>query len=729
MREIECHEEQIQFCGAIQDFGYLLIFEQNSCIAASENIVDIITNPLSEILGNSIENILTEMIPQLKWDFHNLEELLFSENFNRVVERVAIGTRDFYISVYEYNQRIYVEIETCNSDQIRTSKLNYYSKYLEDQSRHNRWQSLSDLIREITGFDRVMVYQFLEDQSGKVIAESKTEQMDSLLGYRYPEFDIPSQARTLYKSFHARHTADVDGVLHSMIGRSAYEIDLSRCSVRALSPVHLQYLRNAEIKASASFSIIVEDELWGLVTCHHSLPRHVDLSQRNLCVFLTRYAVNYYLAELQKEKVEYQTVKGIMERELKAELLTNRNIYGAVEKFGPQIMELMAADGLLIRHDRGEKKWGEIPSKKLLKGIDDFISTNDYDNIFSTSEYSDRQGNSKNEEFTFFPGIIRMNIMPSNNWYIYLFRKERIIEETWAGKPEKILEYNSEKDANMISPRTSFNAWIKITNDKSIPWKNSELSFMENISHIIERSLAQRGGEIAELNKELIKSNNALDTFGYTLTHDLKNPLTSIQLSAQMLIHKKEISKELVAKMAENILEGTRLINDMMDKVYKMSQVSSIEFNFELIDPQQKILNIVESCKHQYNTDNLNFVLGECHPIMGERTLVYQLFLNLIGNAIKYSSKEPQPIVEVFSMRDGSSICYYIKDNGIGMDLAEDNNIFEIFKRMPNTESYDGSGIGLSIVKRIADKLEAIVSVESELNVGTTFKVEFLNTH
>lgn len=222
-----------------------------------------------------------------------------------------------------------------------------------------------------------------------------------------------------------------------------------------------------------------------------------------------------------------------------------------------------------------------------------------------------------------------------------------------------------------------------------------------------------------------MRSNNALDTFGYTLTHDLKNPLSSIKLAAQMMLLKDDLPKDLLRKMANNIMDATTLITEMMDKVYQLTQSNSVSFKLELIDPQIKIMNIVESCKQQFGVTHLEFVLGQTLPVLAERTLLYQLFLNLIGNAIKYSSKKEQPLVEVYSEKQDNSVCYYIKDNGIGMDIQDKANIFEIFKRLPNSQAFEGSGIGLSIVKRIANRLSAKVSVESELNVGTTFCVKF----
>lgn len=346
MRIIECHEENIHLCGTIQNLGYLFIFENYSCIAASENIVEIISFTSTSVLGKSVEKILREIVPSLLLNREVIEKELSGTIFYRFVEKISLNNNNFYLSIYRNAGKLFIELELAHDEQIKTTRLYYYAKFIEERNLQSTWQSLTHLIRQIIGFDRVMVYQFLEDKGGKVVAESKAENIDSLLGFRYPEFDIPQQARELYKVFHARHIADVDAPVYKISGRSASEIDLTRCSIRALSPIHLQYIRNSGMKASASFSIILEGELWGLVTCQHHLPMHVDLSQRHLCVFLTQYAVNYYLAELQKEKLISQTVMGIMERDLKAELLINRDKFGVLERFGSQIINLLSADGL-----------------------------------------------------------------------------------------------------------------------------------------------------------------------------------------------------------------------------------------------------------------------------------------------------------------------------------------------------------------------------------------------
>lgn len=194
-----------------------------------------------------------------------------------------------------------------------------------------------------------------------------------------------------------------------------------------------------------------------------------------------------------------------------------------------------------------------------------------------------------------------------------------------------------------------------------------------------------------------------------------------------MILMKNNITTELLHKLATNMLDSSSLISDMLDKVHELSKSNSVALNLELLDPTSKIILIAESSKNQYDVTHLDFVLGAILPIKGERTLIYQLFLNIVGNAIKYSSKQEKPKVEVYSTASDKKVTYFIIDNGIGMDLKNGNNIFEIFQRLPNSSGYEGSGIGLSIVRRIIDRLGAEIKVESSLGKGTTIQIQFDN--
>lgn len=128
-----------------------------------------------------------------------------------------------------------------------------------------------------------------------------------------------------------------------------------------------------------------------------------------------------------------------------------------------------------------------------------------------------------------------------------------------------------------------------------------------------------------------------------------------------------------------------------------------------------------------YKVTNMDLRLGELHPIYGEKTSLYQLFMNLINNAIKFSSQQEATILEVYSEVKADKTIYYIKDNGIGIDESEKEQVFGLFKRLTNASAYEGSGVGMSIVKRIVDRLNAEISFESNIGIGTTFKISFPN--
>lgn len=724
MQHIDCHEERIHVCGKIQSFGYLFVFDRNEqCIAASENVEKRWLSPAHSLIGKSITELLDFLLPKYSTLLQQFRHEITDPVFNRFVEKVTLDARDHYVSIYRYGEKLYLEIEQDNGFDLKQTKLYYYAKHLEREDR-SVWNSLTQLIKEIIQFDRVMIYRFEEDKSGQVIAESISNNLNSLLGYRYPEFDIPQQARALYKTFLARHTADTESVISPLVQLTDEEIDLTRCSVRALSPIHLQYLRNAKVRASASFSIVVDDELWGLVTCQNLTPKHVDLAQRHACTFLTQYAVNYYLSTCRKQETQYIEATSQLEANLKEELWIDNDLLAVFNKFAHRLMDKLTADGMFIGNEEEQLSFGEVPATDHIALIKQLLEQQ-HENVFATHKCVYLEDTQTEDQL--FPGVIKVNLVPDSSWTLLFFRKEHIVEDIWAGKPEKITQNSLLGNENYPSPRTSFAAWKQINEGASIKWEQRELQFIERIALLVQQSIAKKAGEIHRLNEKLVNANNTLDTYSYTLTHDLKNPLSAIRLSAQMIQMKSGLSEEFLKRCSTNILDAVQLMSEMMEKMHEeFASSSAVMLKPYLIDPTAHILSIVETAKQEHGVHHLKFELGEVYPVLAERTLLFQLFLNLIGNAIKYSGKEPQPYVKVYSRIDDTYISYFIEDNGIGMDLQDHSDIFEIFRRMPNSTGYQGSGVGLSIVKRIVNRLNATIAVESELGKGTLFRVDFV---
>ena len=188
---------------------------------------------------------------------------------------------------------------------------------------------MAEEVKHFTGFDRVMVYRFAEDFSGEVIAEEREEEMEPYLGLRYPASDIPPQARELYRTNLVRLLRDVDAepvaIMSSNGVADAAKLDLGKSVLRAMSPVHLQYLRNMGVASSLTISLISGGALWGLIACHHREPKFVSYGVRATASF---YAT-VMGAQIETKRASFAERAAARARELAGKVLSG--IPGHVE--------------------------------------------------------------------------------------------------------------------------------------------------------------------------------------------------------------------------------------------------------------------------------------------------------------------------------------------------------------------------------------------------------------
>ena len=715
----ECHQEQIHLCGKIQSHGYLLVFDNESCIGVSENALHLLKHPLNEILGKGLPKILQLLAPNSELDLNKIKRNICAQ-LSRHSEKIYLIDSEYDLTFFSECGRIFLEIEPCDGHINNIGRIYDYARLLQ-ANRTAIWDSLCDLVRDIINFDRVAVYRFNKDKSGQVIAESKVANIDSILGFHYPEFDIPEQARALYLRFRARHVADIDAPTIDILGIDPEQLDLGQCSLRALSPIHLKYLRNAGVSASASFSIIINDQLWGLVVCQNKLGKNLDLTQRHVCALLVEYAINYYFADYQRRKIQRRTLVTDVEKQMLASLMENLDIDATIEEFADKIMKTVKAHGILIRKNDGIISFGEVPDYQEQLLLEKYIDANQSIEMFCTDKFEPLENNETAIEF---PGIIRINILPAKGWFICMYRKEQVKEIVWAGKPEKIFSESGEK-LNFPSPRSSFQAWRQIKKGTAKRWQNLQLSFAQRLSNMIHRALTLQGGDLEELNRKLVISNTTINTFANKFKHDLKNPLSSIKLAGQMIGIRDNLSQEFIKKLGVNVLNASVLIEKMIGRVDDLSKLNTVELNKKLIDPRSKILIILEQLKNTYLSADLQFILGDTLPVRAENNLLFQLFSNLLENAVKFRSKQEIPSISITSFKEGKLINYYIQDNGIGMDFNTEITLSEAISQNEKRIGINNQGLGLSIVNGIAEKLHINIFVQSVIDRGTIFRLEF----
>src|SRR5690606_26092992 len=336
MEKINCEDEKIQFLGKIQDLGFVIIVNQSLNIDAVSEIIQKYLPKISskDLIGKSLSDAFVLNIAEKDFILKTIKEIENRPDHKRCTNLIAIDGNPFYLSISNSLDAINLEFEISTIQNNNISNIINNKLIALQNEGQDIWDGLTEVLSQNLMVDRVMVYQFNEDSSGIVIAETLNRpELHSYLGLNYPEFDIPRQARELYKTKHCRFIVDTEeegSVISSLDNR---DIDLRNISIRRLSPVHLQYLKNAGFRSSISFSIIIKGELWGLVCCQHETPKHIDLSIRNFSLMATNFAANKFQQSEDRERIIYLKEVQKLELQLKEKVLLKTNIFPELREF------------------------------------------------------------------------------------------------------------------------------------------------------------------------------------------------------------------------------------------------------------------------------------------------------------------------------------------------------------------------------------------------------------
>lgn len=343
--ETACDKEPIHIPGAIQPHGVLLVVDQ-----ASQRVIHG-AGPVEHVIGtdNWLDASLGELLTE-----EAAAAILQGEAavLRNVVPRHASGRYDITIS--RLAQELLVELEPASAPEVLADLM------LEFEAARHAFDSVTDVetlmhraaqeFRRLTQFDRVMVYKFLDDGAGKVVAEDVAPELESFLNHHFPASDIPAQARALYLRNLVRVIPDVGYVPAPLRPARGEEkpLDMSDSILRSVSPVHIQYLKNMGVGASASFSLVKEGELWGLIACHNMRPRGLNWDQRTICRALSSTLARQIKAKedvnAYRERVRLRSFEDRI-----IELLSREgSLSAALSKHLSEVKRMFNADGVAV---------------------------------------------------------------------------------------------------------------------------------------------------------------------------------------------------------------------------------------------------------------------------------------------------------------------------------------------------------------------------------------------
>jgi light-regulated signal transduction histidine kinase (bacteriophytochrome) len=640
-----------------------------------------------------------------------------------------INGQEFYLIISPSGADFLLEFEPATSDlkaDVQKMVGRSISEMLADKDLTNLLNNSAIQVKNVIDYDRVMIYRFAEDGHGEVIAEAKNENLESWLGLHYPASDIPKQARELYKLNLTRLIADVNTVPSKIVTTKAISetpLDLTHSQLRAVSPMHIQYLKNMGVHSSFSISLIYKKELWGLIACHNYSPRFIDYKSRESSKLIGQILSSALeFRQDEANQIEQDKLKANVDQ-LSRYMLKSNSIEDALTQNDVTLLEATNAKGVVLIYENSTSFVGKTPNDFEIKGLVEWLKNNITETFFYTDELPSVYPTAERFKDV-ASGIMALTLSAELGEYIIWFKPEHIQSIIWAGNPDKPVEVDPQSGQMKISPRHSFEAWSQQVAGKSEAWSNEEIKSAMRLKAEVTYAINQKASEIRLLNERLKDAYDELDTFSYTISHDLKNPISTIKGYSQMLSQDKSLDPK-IKEVLKRVTDKADKMNGMINEVLAYTKIGRSDIDKVEVDVATIINDHIRDLKVAFNADDLKVNIGSLPTIQGDPVMLSQVFANLLSNAVKYSMPSDNPEVSIEGKETDDDIVYTIKDNGVGIDIKHLPKIFELFKRMDNVQDIEGSGVGLAIVKRIVEKHKGKIWVDSELGKGSTFFVSF----
>ena len=476
-----CADEPIRIPGAVQPHGALLAADGRGVVVLhSANAADVLGRPVA---GVALAGLL---------DLAAVEPGL--------PVRTTLDGRAYEVAVHRTDGLLVTEWEPL--DQAHAAGEVWHRRLPLVLQRLQEAPDLSALcdalareVRQLTGFDRVMVYRFDPDWNGEVVAEQRRSDLEPFLGLHYPASDIPAQARALYLRNWLRLIPDARYAPVPLVPErnplDGRPLDLGASTLRSVSPVHLEYLANMGVVASMSVSLIDDDRLWGLIACHHYAgPHRPTPADRVAAEFLGRTA-----SLLLRTKVDAGDAARVLEvAERSARLVeavgrTPRRPAAALVDAGVQ--DLVPCGGAAVRLDGRLHLLGSTPPASAVTTLLDALPdrTTATDAVLTVVPDGEPLVPTSS-------GLLAVPV-PGHGWLAW-FRPEALREVRWGGDPTqpKLVD---DRFGPRLSPRTSFAAWTQQVRATSAPWRPHEVGAAEQLARHVGDLASRRAEEESQV--------------------------------------------------------------------------------------------------------------------------------------------------------------------------------------------------------------------------------------
>jgi two-component system, chemotaxis family, sensor kinase Cph1 len=711
----ECDREPIHIPGTIQSFGVLFAFDEEMKVTqVSANVSDHLSlgvgdalgRPLSEILDPGAAEEVASVLREERW--HDANPL-----------SIGVRGKRFDGIVHRHEGSAILELEPNPETPEERSIHHPFRAALMRVQRASTLSELAAIVtqemRRTTGFERVMFYRFHKDGSGSVDAEARDAAHAPYLGLRYPASDIPAQARRLYLGNWLRLIFDSDqkpaSIVPTLRPDTGAPLDLSFSVLRSVSPIHIEYMKNMGVRASMSISLIVRNQLWGLISClHHTGPRRVSHRMRSACEFIGRLASLQIAAFEDRELLALRASRRATEDALhRAMKQATGSVLGSLVDQPRALMDLVDAAGVAVVENGVENgapvTCGGVPPADVIREIARWLE-----------EKGDLRPFSSDSLGVHFPPALAASEVASGlltfalpDTRLMWFRPEVVQTVNWGGDPTKPVAAEAGK---RLRPRHSFALWKEEVRARSRPWTPSDLEAADEL---------QRRATEVDIQRRLSSEQRAVrarDEMLAVVSHDLGNPLSVILLEAAHLLgylpETEDQRTRTLRESVERIRRSTTRMRALIEDLLELERLGTKSFPVDVqpVDSRELLEDGMTDAQPLADAKHISLVLDLKDPpnIHADPHRISQVLSNLLGNAIKFTPEGgtvtlcARPRDEVLSVT--------IADTGPGIAPEDLTHIFDRFWR-PRGSEREGTGLGLYIARGIVEAHGGRVWAES----------------
>ncbi|HIK33644.1 MAG TPA: GAF domain-containing protein [Oscillatoriales cyanobacterium M4454_W2019_049] len=550
-----CEREPIHIPGYIQPHGILFVLQEPNLtiLQVSENIVDVANISARDLVGRPFSELLQP--GQLEF----LKSLLSSRQDCSELNPIVLSmiweeeTAQFNGFLHRSDGFLILELERSSAAEV-LDFIDIYSlikRSVKAIQSANSFPKICQVfvreIRKITGFDRVMLYRL---DSCTVLAEDKIPSLKPYLGLRFPSTDIPQPAKSLYLKNGLRMIPDRRdrpvAIFPTENPITQRPIDLTHAKLRGIHPLHLEYLENMGVIAAMSISIVKDDQLWGLIVCHHQTPKFIPYELRDACEFLTRTLSSQIVDREQQEFKIYQLQLSNLYNQVIDSIFQEDDFLNGLVRAQFEVFNLRLATGIYVCMQPCWKSIGRIPSEVQVHNLIRWLNRQPEFQVFHTdslvSLYPPAEGFKD-----IGSGLLAIAISPGQ--YILWFRSEVIQVVEWAGNPEQKVKI--EDKSGLKRPRKSFELWQERIEKTALPWQKHEVEAAQTMRRAIVDIVLRQVNDLTQLNRALEKS----EALARQKAEQLENTLNRLQQTQFQLIQAEKMSSlgQLIAGIAHEI--------------------------------------------------------------------------------------------------------------------------------------------------------------------------------